>query len=371
MSQDQAEEFLLHVIRSFILSREARPVPPPNLDWSRLAGCVAPCRVAPIFCSLVDKDAAPPHIVQEWESEWAYTLARNTRSLSTLVRISRILEEARLEVVILRGLSVALTAYGDISLRPTSDVDILARPADREAIIRVLASHGMRPERHRRCQTLFEVDELLLEFHWSLLTPRRFQKTIDSEQLISSRLPLDVAGGRIYRLPATMDLIVLVTHAFAHHRLSVMINLIDIALVSTRPDVDWEYLAKWSQAAPLTRMFFLTLTFVDRLFNLGLGQRLEVFGCPPKPAERIAEGYRARLLGNDSLVHFLLRKRGVLMAAEHPCAKLKQVIRFFAKDELDELCAAICTPPPMRLKHSAAKDAITENDKHLHAQNPP
>ena len=55
------------------------------------------------------------------------------------------LREGGVEVIVLKGLALALLDYRDLGLRPMADFDILVKPAQRDLAVEILQRHGWKP----------------------------------------------------------------------------------------------------------------------------------------------------------------------------------------------------------------------------------
>jgi|GEM_PF-2137986 len=340
--ENRDQRFFLEVLRSFVRARDGRVAVPRDLDWAWLGKHVSSHRLGPIFKHVVGEDQVPQQVSAQWNEQETITFVRNARALSAAIKISGLLDDGGLPFVILRGLSLASCVYGDLALRPMTDVDILIRPADTPDIRRLLETHGLKPARQLRSQLVYHIDGTVFEMHWSLLTPKRFRQAVDAETFVGARQPVDLPEGRIYCLPPTFELLGLVAHAFTHHQLGLILQLIDIGLVMSRSRLDWKFAADWCHTAQLTRMFLLAITLVNRLFELGQEDKLDVFERSlPTKAARIIEAYAARLLRQDTVLHYLRRKRAQFLVAERPVVKLRQILRLFSPDEISELVRVV------------------------------
>jgi len=219
-----------------------------------------------------------------------------------------------------------------------ADVDMLIMPGDREQVARLLDKRGQQRHQRRRSQILYVIDGVLFEMHWWLLTPTRFRHAMESKALLASKHAVDLPEGRIHRLSDTDELLGVVAHAFAHHDLRGMPQIVDIALIMARGSVDWPYVADWCRERRLGGIYGFTLWFVNWLLQLGVETQLGPLGPPPTARMlRAFEAYKLRAFWCDSVSAYLRRKRNLLSVTETPMAKLRQFVRFFAIDEAREL----------------------------------
>ena len=330
---DREQQFIINVLRCFIHKRCETVAIPKNLNWSRIKFIVTLYNLESIF-HYVLREEVPESLTTQWSKVRMTTLYKNARSLKETIKVFKILSDKAIPVVCFRGLTMANCCYPDPGLRPMEDVDLLILPEDREAVADLMEIHGFCPAKLLRSQLVYHINDTIFEIHWSFLTPKRFKSAVDSERFLESRQAGDLKEGRIYRLSDEHELIGLVAHSFSHHELHSLIQLLDIALFMVRSDINWEYIVGWCRQAGLTNMFLFTFTLINHIFALGLEKRLECFGQTlPRWAEKAFDAYMKRFFGKDNLVYWMRRKKNLLFIAESPYAKLKQIIRFFSRNE--------------------------------------
>ena len=339
--KDIERQFIIETLRCFIRKRCETVTIPKNLNWSRVEFVVTLYNLESIFYYVLMEEQIPESLSARWNQARMTILFKNAHALNESIKILRILGKT-IPLVCLRGITLANCYYPNPSLRPMADVDLLIRPEDREAIADLMEIHGFRPAKLLRSQLVYHINDTIFEIHWSFLTPKRFKAAIDSETFLGSRQAVDLKEGRIYRLSGENELLGLVTHSFLHHELHSLIQLVDIALFMVRPDIDWKYIVGWCRQARLINMFLFTFTFINNIFDLGLGKKLEFFGQTlPHRVSKTFEAHMKRFFGGDNLFFHMRRKRNLFFVAESPFAKLRQAIRFFSRDELLEACRIV------------------------------
>ena len=335
--KDREQQFIINVLRCFINNRCERLAIPKNLNWSRVEFVVTLYNLESIFHYVLREEQVPESLITQWNKVRMTTLYKNARSLNESIKIFKILSDKAIPVVCFRGLTMANCCYPDPGLRPMEDVDLLIRSKDRDGAADLMEIHGFRPAKLLRSQLVYHINDTIFEIHWSFLTPKRFKSAVDSERFLGSRKAVDLKEGRIYRLSDEHELIGLVAHSFSHHELYSLIQLVDIALFMVRYDIDWEYIVSWCIQARLTNMFFFTFNFINHIFDLRLGKKLECFEQTlPHRAKKAFDAYMERFFGKDNLIYYIRRKKNLLFVAESPFAKLKQAIRFFNRNEFLE-----------------------------------
>jgi hypothetical protein len=214
------------------------------------------------------------------------------------------------------------------------DVDILIYPRDRGKLKNVLDSRGYAVDRRLRSQFVYTIDKIIFEIHWSFLTAKRYRTAIDAASLIDSRVARKTNEGLIFCLPKEHELISVVAHAFVHHELDSLMPLIDLGLLMTDPDLDWDFIVDWCRERRLTNLFLFTLAFANRL--LRLNQEKILLGFNRKLPDDIAdtfEAYTAAIWGRYTLRSRFLRLKTLFYVAEPPFTKFRQLLRLIHPQE--------------------------------------
>lgn len=146
-------------------------------DWHRLSGV--------LLKTLRDRPEPPPAFKTQLEAAYRHNAARNLQLTALLLRLTSTLEQADIEVIVIKGLALAGPLYRDQALRRSSDLDLLIDPRDvPRAMALLCADPG--------CQTAplspyalgvlmatdselkLEIQGLLLELQWRMAPLDRF-----------------------------------------------------------------------------------------------------------------------------------------------------------------------------------------------------
>ena len=131
-----SQEFLLECIRAQV-HRNTRIIvgqilKQEKIDWPyvlrrseqhRVSGVIFDC-----LRNLDGNDLVPPEIMGQLEARYLQTVAKNLIFRSELRNILKALEKHGIDTIVLKGVALAETAYGNIGLREMLDIDILVRP---------------------------------------------------------------------------------------------------------------------------------------------------------------------------------------------------------------------------------------------------
>jgi putative nucleotidyltransferase-like protein len=217
-----------------------------------------------------------------------------------LVDVGEALGAARIRHVVLKGPAVAHACYPDPSWRPFGDVDVLV-PSDRfDAACLVLSYLGYerafvdpRPgfaARFGKGAAHVGADGLEVDLH-RLLADGPFGYWVDHDEILRSTISFELGGRSFLRLDDTA----LVLHACLHAVLGgpspTLLQVRDIAQLSTCDDVRWDELAEWARRWRLRAVLERAFDLVERGFGewaLSEASRSFRRGMWPSPRERRA-----------------------------------------------------------------------------------
>jgi len=113
-----------------------------SLDWSKLQRLATYHRIRPLLykglITLDLKEQVPPVIFSQLKSQVQQILFRNMENARELIQLTKKLQQADIEVIPYKGISLSQLAYGDINSRESSDIDLLIKRKDLETIGRIL-----------------------------------------------------------------------------------------------------------------------------------------------------------------------------------------------------------------------------------------
>jgi hypothetical protein len=160
------------------------------------------------------------------------TAARNILIYDDLVRALRVLNDAGVPVIVLKGAALAETIYPNIAHRPMGDADLLVRPGDRDHARAAFEAAGYRflpepEERFKPFDTCFTSEmafrrgegvDALIELHWELISAEWYRRTtaLKVEALWERARPLRLEGAAAWQLSPEDTLIHLCVHLAAH-----------------------------------------------------------------------------------------------------------------------------------------------------------
>lgn len=267
-----------------------------NINWGKLIEIAQQQRVLPLLYSSLSSNFAevvPKAILSKLRLDF---LAQTRRSLllsGELVRLLNLFAEEKISVLPFKGPVLAASAYGNLSLRQFSDLDILVHPKDVEKAKHLFLSEGysMKIERIEvtedqkavfvRSQSIHKLvreaaypfihpeTELVVELHWGIM-PDYFSFPIDSEALWQDLEPVTIAGTTVPNLSPENTLLMLAGHGTKDCWTN-LARICDVAeLIRSHPQLNWYKLMEQARVKGGQRILFLALTLAQNILGTAL-----------------------------------------------------------------------------------------------------
>lgn len=308
-----------------------------QVDWEevcRLAGWygVAPIVYARLAGASSERSSfrPPEAILARFQKASHSSLVWNLHLRSELQRLLDEFPKSGIEVVLLKGLYLAETFYGNIGLRPSADLDLLVRPEDLDSARDLLVKLGYGLKRDEPWEVQLEEDfhapfedpesGVEVELHWHIARKGHLGRVaVTDPRLVRrwwDRCRTDTVAGRQVRVLDPTDLILQLSLHFLKHRLGhnrnftsqgALLQLTDIALVLKHEQdcIDWAELCEVCEEHRVLESVALVLSLVGEIFEgeTAIRRALETFktGVPPVNKELLVLAVR-RILSREDLV---------------------------------------------------------------------
>lgn len=213
-----------------------------TFDWELVSRRALDERVAPLLHSVLGTETfAPAAVRQQLEEAYLATAHRNLFLFHELEGALAALNEAGVDVLVLKGAALAETLYRNIAVRPLLDFDLLVRREQVAQALKTLDALGYRRvgiephtgialrhenEIHLRKKGQIDVH---LELHWSLFDSPHYQERLPMAWFWESATSASVGDHRARILCAEAQLLHLCGHLMLHHRGNELLWLHDIA----------------------------------------------------------------------------------------------------------------------------------------------
>lgn len=264
-----------------------------ELDWDHCFALAAAWHVEPVVLSNLTRHFAarlPEGVLVRARERERESRALTLADTLVLADTARRLEDQGIPVVVLKGPAIGVAAYGDPSLRPFADFDILVRREDmiraRDAIL------AMRYERDYPPDTEGDLirDQHALEFsrprskvevHWALLS-RHLRFDLDPRELWGSARKIECAGREIRTLAPHHQFLFVCAHGTKHEWLSPH-WIADVAQLASRfDDSQWAEVLHLARRLHARRILALSL----RIARDAVGLEISSFAARELVSER-------------------------------------------------------------------------------------
>ncbi len=275
----------------------------------------------------------PADIFEELKGNYYLNATKNTLIFEELGKILEVFKKSELEVMVLKGAALAERVYGNIALRPMSDVDLLVREKDMAHADEQLKTLGYRPTDITVGEVDFsstylttldyrspEENSPSFHIHWhfvnSTIPNESYIKNIRIEDVWKDAKSTEIAGVETLVMAPHHLLIHLSEHALrVTHSLSKLSLLCDIneAVNFYQDQLDWDRLIHETSRFNLDKMVYLSLYFGSKFLETQIPEDV-LSKLRPKHfsgGERIfmnAISRNRRLPGLSYLVHLSLNR---------------------------------------------------------------
>lgn len=212
-------------------SPDAQPIWPPEVDVSAFLASAAADGVVGLLYARVHASGAavrlPPALVEGLRAGAHRQAGMELAERIELQRLAAAIRTSGLDMLLMKGASLAYHVYPDPAWRVRSDVDMLIRPGDCAGVRACLAELGyVSPAEVSGQLATFQfhserVGALgirhLCDVHWKIANPQRFADAVQFDELADLAVPLPVLGPGARGLGPTHALWLACVHRVAHH----------------------------------------------------------------------------------------------------------------------------------------------------------
>jgi hypothetical protein len=170
-----------------------------NIEWPLLIKIALQHRVLPLLYRSLNQacpEAVPENVLCELRNHYIANAGRNLNLASALLSLLDFFEAHNIRAIPFKGPAVAMTAYGNVSLRQIGDLDILTQECDYLRARQILVTHGYKIAAEYNWETSL-VDgtgRICIDLHRSF-TSHEFPIQLDFKRLHKRLRPLRIPGG--------------------------------------------------------------------------------------------------------------------------------------------------------------------------------
>jgi len=284
-----------------------------DLDWAYIFRKANENFVSPLLCFHITKvcpQFVPLNILDQLSRFFRVHAERSLFQTRELIRLVRLLDSHGIPALPFKGPTLAALAYGNLSLRQFSDLDILVRERDVRKAVALLIAGGYRtasplswsrnastPSKRQKDLGLERADgRVSVELHWRLLGSR-FTSPHNMKRMWKRLETMSIAGSLVNCLPVNDLLLYLCMHG-AKHRWERLEWIADVAeVIRNRQETDWKLLLEQSKALGCERALAVGLLLAKDLLSASI---------PVDVLQKIQSDAMARFLADHACARFLL-----------------------------------------------------------------
>lgn len=264
-----------------------------TLDWEYVISMAEWHGVLPLVARSLGAEAAVPSLLRERLRQSAFAIAaRNLHIASIASRLARHLEAASIPVISYKGVVLSQMLYGTTAMRPVADIDLIIRPENFAAAVRILREQGF-DDRFgftdaQRSAVLslgfehgFHGDGVNIDLHWRV-AQRFVWPCLSMDRAWRATKPLTFLGTELRVFTPEAMLAALCVHA-AQDEWIFLKSFADIAqTIQLHPDLDWNEFLLWFGDSHSRRSMIVALQLAHDYFDAALPvETLEVLGSDP------------------------------------------------------------------------------------------
>jgi hypothetical protein len=284
-SQRPEVQLLLCCARTFINAATAETIETlcyGDLDWPWLLSLAAQHDVTCLlYQSLQDtcSDAVPAPVIDQLRQDFQTWTLNTLFFTQELLKLLQLFEAHQIPVLPYKGPALAVALYGNLSLRPFCDLDLLIHPQDLVRVKPLLAAQGydtLAVDDAQEAANLWSDSErdfvrqdgkVVLDLHWRI-TPRFFPFELPVEELWERRQSLSLLGTTVSTLAPEDLLLALCAHG-AKECWGKLKWICDVAeLIRAYPNLDWDRVLTQAKQLHSQRMLLLGVGLAWQLLGV-------------------------------------------------------------------------------------------------------
>ena len=252
-------------------------------DWESMAERALRFKVEGLFYREIKSrnfpaELVPVEIRNRLKAAYRNLATRNTSFFFDALKVLKSLAENQLPVIALKGLALAKNIYGDIALRPMSDIDLLLKGEDLVTAGRILLSLGYKQcfpawesmsKTYHHLPSFTNINGTIVELHWNIVTLDSPVK-VDLEGLWARACLIKVDNVEVRVFSAEDLFLHLCLHASFHLQTGMdLIPFCDMAgLIKASADkIDWQIVIARATSWGAKKCLYLMLLLVRELLG--------------------------------------------------------------------------------------------------------
>jgi hypothetical protein len=304
MNLSNENRLLLYCIRTEIsevkLDQIKKLIIPP-FNWEKVLESAFWHGTAPLLYhnlkNLEESKLIPPDVMERLKTDYHRNIGKNLYFYGALSDILKAFRENGIKVIVLKGAALAQTVYGNIALRPMSDIDLLVKKEDLPRAEKIMLELGYlfeedKPrewyiENHFHLGYFHPEKTILVEVHWHIGRPSHPSQIAITDTGIIERWweraeTVEISGMKTLVLSPD-DLLFHLTLHFIKHRFinggfkgpftsrGALIQLCDIfrVLKHHKGRFNWARLQREAEEHQIAGLISATLYLLGEMIDLG------------------------------------------------------------------------------------------------------
>jgi hypothetical protein len=224
-------------------------------------------RLLPLVYRNIGADGFDPEVAGRLKGLYRLAWSRNQILFKRAADAIRLLGEAGIETLVLKGASLSLLSYADMGVRPMDDVDVLVAPTRAADAVAVLAAAGWQPEkddpaawaRVHHSMGIAGPEGGNLDLHWFSLW-----QSAGDRPLWEAAVPMSIAGVETLAPAPADQLLLACVHGTPWSPLPPFRWIADaVQVIGSEPrDFDWDRLVAEARRRRLTVAAAAALNFL-------------------------------------------------------------------------------------------------------------
>jgi hypothetical protein len=253
------------------------------VQWENLISLATKHGLLPILIHQVDRSTAstiPQSVRTHFQDVFKVQITRSQRLIKWLIELQQLFNQHEIELITLKGPVLTQRLYGELFLRPLSDLDVLIHPKDFPRCYQLLCQEGYQPAFQMDAQQqrwitrgdrefTFQYQKNILEIHWFIDEPWFFFPLND--QYFWDRLEwVSLSDQKVRALSVENMFLQLCFHGIRHRweRLLWVADLVQF--FQQFPDLDWMSFWKWGEKNHFQRIIAMGMILAQELGKVNL-----------------------------------------------------------------------------------------------------
>lgn len=259
-----------------------------GVDWKYIRETAIQHGIIPLLYKRLKEDMGdlvPPEELSEFRKLFMANAVNNIRMTQQLLKVLNMLADAGVEAMPFKGPALAVQAYGDLSIRSFSDLDVLIHEKDFDLSYYLLTKNGFVPEctidsitkkklAMRKKDLSFSKENFFLEVHFNFF--ERYQSVnLDIAHIRKQRKSVSLNEQIVWTISNNDLLVILCIHG-TMHLWNHLKWLADISyLITHSSDLNWDEILKLGNELGVKRIILISLLLAEKFCGLKLPPKIK------------------------------------------------------------------------------------------------